>query len=77
MPEEAPNSVMIYEIKGQHPTDPGQANYRSLLSPDGKYFYWNQKKFVNLQVEDDIFVVNRTGNQVLHAKLEAKEIPVK
>ena len=75
MPEEIPNSVMIYEIKGQNSTDPGQQNYRSLLSADRQYFYWNQRKFVNLQIGDVVFVVNKTGNEVLHAELDATEIP--
>ena len=73
MPEEAPDSGMIYEIKGQNPGDPGQENYRRLLSPNRQYFYWNQRKFTNLQIGDAVFVVNKTGHEVLHAELDATD----
>lgn len=64
---------MVYEIKGQNTTDPGQVNYRILTSPDKRFFYWNDRKFKNLKSGDVVFVVNKTGREVLHAELEAAD----
>ena len=66
---------MIYEIKGQQPSDPGQRNYQILKSPDKKHFYWNQKKFSKLVPTDVIFVVNKSGGEILYTELDAEEIP--
>ncbi len=66
---------MIYEIKGQQPSEPGQRNYQILKSPDKKHFYWNQKKFSKLVPTDVIFVVNKSGGEILYTELDAEEIP--
>ncbi|BDS05059.1 hypothetical protein NT6N_00990 [Oceaniferula spumae] len=71
----APKSVMIYEIKGKDLSALGQRNYQRLLSSDKDFFYWNKLKFSKLKIGDAVFVVNKTGREILHAELDATGIP--
>jgi len=63
--------VMIYEIKSS-----ASSNSDSLFHPNGKYFYWNQKKFNNLKLGDYVLVVNTHSQYVLFTKVNLKDIPV-
>lgn len=63
--------VMIYEVKNS-----ASSNALELLSNDSKYFYWNETRFVNLEIGDFVFVVNRTGKWVFFTKLDKINIPV-
>jgi hypothetical protein len=63
--------VMIYEVKNS-----ASSNALELLSNNSKYFYWNDTKFVNLDIGDFVFVVNRTGKWVFFTKLDKINIPV-
>ena len=63
--------VMIYEVKNS-----ASSNALDLLSHDSKYFYWNETKFLNLEIGDFVFVVNRTGKWVFFTRLDKINIPV-
>ena len=63
--------VMIYEVKNS-----ASSNALELLSNDSKYFYWNETKFVNLEIGDFVFVVNRSGKWIFFTKLDKINIPV-
>ena len=62
--------VMIYEIKSS-----ADKNSSSLFSSDGKYFYWNQKKFRFLNNEDIAIVVNIHSKYCLFTSLAYSDIP--
>lgn len=63
--------VMIYEIKSS-----ANNNSDTLFHSSGKYFYWNQKRFKNLELGEYVFVTNNHSNYVLFTKLAAKNIAV-
>ena len=64
--------VMVYEIKSS-----ANNNSDELFHPNNKYFYWNQKKFKNLEKDDFVIVVNTHSGYILYTKLDKKDIPVK
>ncbi len=63
--------VMIYEIKSS-----ANNNSDALFHSNGKYFYWNQKRFKKLELKDYVFVTNTHSKYVLFTKIDAKNIPV-
>ena len=64
--------VMIYEIKSS-----ANKNASELFHDNGRFFYWNQKKFSNLLLGDFVFVVNPHSNYILFTKVESRDIPIK
>ncbi len=63
--------VMIYEIKSS-----ADSNSGALFHQNGKFFYWNQKKFNFLIKEDYVIVVNTHSKYVLLTKLVSKDISI-
>jgi hypothetical protein len=62
-------NAKIYEVKS------GAAhNYRPLVSPDGKSFYWNGAKFVNNRIGDVVFVVSRNAQEALFTTIAETDI---
>jgi energy-coupling factor transporter ATP-binding protein EcfA2 len=61
----------IYEIKGS--ADP---NYKILLDPEGKFFFWNDTRFRDNTLGDYVFVVNRYSGEALFTELAELDIPV-
>jgi len=61
--------VKIYEVKTS-----SAENASKLLSPDGKYFYWNNTRFLNNENGNVVFFVNRTAGWALYTKLSFKDI---
>ena len=57
--------VMVYEIKSS-----ANKNSADLFHQNGKYFYWNHKKFINLNIGDYVIVVNSHSNYIATGKLE-------
>lgn len=66
---ELKEQVALYEVKTTaHP------NAIKLFSPDRKYFYWNDTKYVALATGDYVFVVDVHHPFVLFSKLDAVDI---
>ncbi len=61
--------VMIYEIKSE-----AVSNAKELFSEERDYFYWNDAKFINLNDQDIVFVVNPHENWVLWTEFESGRI---
>lgn len=64
------NKVKIYEVKAGS----AELNAPKLLSPEGKYFYWDDKKFTNDELGDIVFFINRHAKWALFTKIGAKNI---
>lgn len=62
-------NVKIYDIKTS-----AASNYEKLKSANGKYFYWNDAKFLSNKIGDIVFFVNRIGREALFTKLHEKAI---
>ena len=63
------NRVKIYEVKTS-----ASANSHELLSPDGKYFYWDDDQFKTNEVGDKIFFIEPTRRWALYTELKIPEI---
>lgn len=63
--------VLIYTI-----SESASSNARLLFKGE-EYFYWNNEKFKNLSLGDFVFIVNRSHNYVLFAKLDKDQIKTK
>lgn len=61
--------VKIYEIKSG-----AAVNAPGLLSPDGKYFYWDNAQFSANRPGDKIFVVNITNKWALFTEIRKMDI---
>lgn len=70
--EESNNMVNIklYDIHGSSTIE----NYRTLITEDRKYFYWDSKRFTRNELGDVVFWVNRTERVVLYTTIDTKEI---
>lgn len=64
-------SVMIYEIKSA-----SRANADKLLSPDRRFFYWNDSKFKQLKQDDYVIVVNKLSSWVLFCRFDRNDIEI-
>ncbi|MEO6541204.1 MAG: hypothetical protein ABIN74_09450 [Ferruginibacter sp.] len=64
------SKVKIYEIKSG-----ASVNAPGLLSPDGKYFYWDNAYFKNNNPGDKIFFINVKNRWALFTELVIPEIP--
>ena len=65
-------NVMAYEIKhSAHPS------FLRLLHENGKYFYWNQRKFDKLELGDKVFLVDNVNKRYCaFLELDKKDIVV-
>jgi MoxR-like ATPase len=67
--ENIPN-IKLYDIHGKSTIE----NYRTLISKDNKFFYWDSKRFIRNELGDIVFWVNRTEKKVLYTIIDSKEI---
>ena len=63
-------NIKLYDIHGASTIE----NYRTLITPDDKYFYWDSKKFTRNEIGDIVFWVNRTERFVLYTIIESKDV---
>lgn len=64
------SKVKIYEIKSSAAT-----SAPTLLSPDGKYFYWNDTYFQSNAIGDKVFFINPTSKWALYTEVKVLDIP--
>lgn len=63
-------NIKLYDIHGSSTIE----NYRTLITPDDKYFYWDSKRFTKNEIGDIVFWVNRTERVVLYTLIDSKEV---
>jgi deoxyadenosine/deoxycytidine kinase len=63
-------NIKLYDIHGASTIE----NYRTLITPDDKYFYWDSKRFTRNEIGDIVFWVNRTERVVLYTKIDSKDV---
>jgi energy-coupling factor transporter ATP-binding protein EcfA2 len=63
-------NIKLYDIHGASTIE----HYRTLITPDDKYFYWDSKRFTRNEIGDIVFWVNRTERVVLYTKIDSKEV---
>ena len=63
-------NIKLYDIHGASTIE----NYRTLITPDNKYFYWDFKRFTRNEIGDIVFWVNRTERVVLFTTIDSKEV---
>ena len=63
-------NIKLYDIHGASTIE----NYRTLITPDDEYFYWDSKRFTRNEIGDIIFWVNRTERVVLYTKIDSKVV---
>ncbi len=63
-------NIKLYDIHGASTIE----NYRTLITPDDKYFYWDSKRFTRNEIGDVVFWVNRTERIVLYTRIDSKEV---
>lgn len=63
-------NIKLYDIHGASTIE----NYRTLITPDDKYFYWDSRRFTRNEIGDIVFWVNRTERVVLFTKIDSKEV---
>jgi len=61
----------IYDVKKK-----ASEKFVKLRSNDGKYFYWNDRRFPNDEVGDHVFVVNQYTQKALYTVIEIKNIKI-
>ncbi len=69
-PKDKMKNIKLYDIHGSSTIE----NYRSLITPDDKYFYWDSKRFNKNSIGDIIFWVNRTERVVLYTEIDSKDV---
>ncbi|MBN1971501.1 MAG: hypothetical protein JW870_19205 [Candidatus Delongbacteria bacterium] len=67
---ETMKNLKLYDIHGARTIE----NYRTLITPDDKYFYWDSKRFKRNEIGDIVFWVNRTERVVLYSIIDSKEV---
>ncbi|CAN5211927.1 hypothetical protein BH09BAC5_BH09BAC5_20020 [soil metagenome] len=63
-------NIKLYDIHGSSTIE----NYRTLITQDDKYFYWDSKKFTRNEIDDIVFWVNRTERFVLYTRIDSKDV---
>jgi hypothetical protein len=63
-------NIKLYDIHGSSTIE----NYRTLITPDDKYFYWDSKRFTRNKIGDIVFWVNRTERVVLYTIIDSMEV---
>jgi len=59
----------IYDVKAS-----ASENFLKLISIDNRYFYWNDTKFQNNNIGDNVFVIDRNKGKALFTEIEEKHI---
>ena len=59
----------IYDVKAS-----AADNFLNLLSTDNRFFYWNDTKFQNNNIGDNVFVIDRKSGKALFTEIEKKHI---
>jgi hypothetical protein len=62
--------IKLYDIHGSSTIE----NYRTLITPDDEYFYWDSRRFTKNEIGDIVFWVNRTERVVLYTVIDSKEV---
>ena len=62
--------IKLYDIHGSSAIE----NYRTLITPDDEYFYWDSKRFTKNEIGDIVFWVNRTERVVLYTVIDSNEV---
>jgi energy-coupling factor transporter ATP-binding protein EcfA2 len=63
-------NIKLYDIHGPSTIE----NYRTLITNDDKFFYWDSKRFKRNEIGDIVFWVNRTERVVLYTKVDSKDV---
>lgn len=63
-------NIKLYDIHGVSTIE----NFRTLITPDDKFFYWDSKRFTKNEIGDVVFWVNRTERVVLFTKIDSKNV---
>ena len=63
-------NMKLYDIHGKSTIE----NYKTLITSDNKFFYWDSKRFKRNELGDIVFWVNRTERVVLYTSLDSKDI---
>lgn len=63
-------NIKLYDIHGASAIE----NYRTLITPDDKFYYWDLKRFKRNDIGDIVFWVNRTERVVLYTRIDSKEV---
>ena len=63
-------NIKLYDIHGKSTIE----NYRTLITEDEKFFYWDSKRFTRNNLGDVVFWVNRTERKVLYTVIDSKEV---
>jgi energy-coupling factor transporter ATP-binding protein EcfA2 len=63
-------NIKLYDIHGSSTIE----NYRTLITSDDKYFYWDSKRFTRNQIGDIVFWVNRTERVLLYTTIDSKDV---
>ena len=66
-------NIRLYDIHGQSAIE----NYKTLLTNDSKYFYWDYNRFKKYKVGDFVFWVNRSAKEALFTVIDSIEITPK
>lgn len=61
--------IKLYDIHGQ-----ALINYKTLITPDSKYFFWDNKPFKKYEVGDIVFWVNRSEKVALFTEVDIKVV---
>jgi len=59
----------IYDVKAS-----AAENFLRLLSNDKRFFYWNDTKFPNDNIGDNVFVIDRNNGKALFTEIDKKHI---
>lgn len=62
--------IKLYDIHGTS----AENNFKTLLTPDEKYFYWSTNQFTNYLVNDVVFWVNRKEKVALFTVIDSISI---
>ncbi|WP_281298791.1 McrB family protein [Flavobacterium limnophilum] len=63
-------NIKLYDIHGSSTIE----NYKTLITSDAKYFYWDSKRFSKNEIGDIVFWVNRTERVVLYTVIDSKDV---
>lgn len=63
-------NIKLYDIHGSSTIE----NYRTLITPDDKYFFWDSRRFTKNEIGDIVFWVNRTEREVIYTVIDSKDI---
>ena len=64
------NNIKLYDIHG--PSAIG--NYKTLITSDYKYFYWDSNRFTHNEIGDIVFWINRSEKIALYTIIDSKNI---